>query len=406
MNVTTVARIAGWVIAGALLTGCAPVRPGAAPLQAPTPAPVVAPADAAAPTPTLLPREDPPAGATAEFTTDFRKHIVPYHEILSGGPPKDGIPALDHPHFVGVRDADRWLAPHEPVIALQIGDDARAYPVQILVWHEIVNHTVGGVPIAVSYCPLCNTAIAFERTVRGRVLDFGTTGRLHFSNLIMYDRQTETWWQQATGQAIAGALTGTQLVYRSTALLSWAAFKAAHPSGRVLSRATGYTRPYGENPYAGYDATNQQPFLYTGPMTPHALPLMARVLTVDLHGDAVAYPFALLQKVHVVDDTVGKTAVVVLWTPGTASPLDAATIAGGRDVGSATVYQRDVAGRRLTFVFERGRIVDKQTGSVWTALGRAIRGPLAGTALPPVVAVNHFWFSWAAFQPRTRIYHL
>jgi hypothetical protein len=133
---------------------------------------------------------------------------------------------------------------------------------------------------------------------------------------------------------------------------------------------------------------------------------MARVLTVDFHGDAVAYPFALLQKVHVVDDTVGKTAVVVLWTPGTASPLDAATIAGGRDVGSATVYQRDVAGRHLTFVFERGRIVDKQTGSAWTALGRAIRGPLAGTALPPVVAVNHFWFSWAAFRPRTRIYYL
>src|ERR671935_2063978 len=242
MKMTTVTRIAGCVIAAALLAGCAPVRPGAAPLSAPTPA------DAAAPTPTLLPREDPPAGATAEFTTDFRKHIVPYREILSGGPPKDGIPALDHPHFVGVRDADRWLAPHEPVIALQVGDDARAYPVQILVWHEIVNDTVGGVPIAVSYCPLCNTAIAFERTVDGRVLDFGTTGRLRFSNLIMYDRQTETWWQQATGTAIAGELTGTQLVFRPAAIIAWSDFKAAHPSGQVLSRETGFQRAYGQNP--------------------------------------------------------------------------------------------------------------------------------------------------------------
>jgi hypothetical protein len=402
MNTTLVARSAGCVIAAALLAGCSAVTPGAAPPSAPT----SSPADMPAPTPTLLPRENPPAGATAEFRTDFSKHVVPYREILSGGPPKDGIPALDHPRFVGVPEADRWLTADEPVIALQVGADARAYPVQILIWHESVNDTVGGVPLAVSYCPLCNTAIAFERTVHGRVLDFGTTGRLHFSNLIMYDRQTETWWQQATGLAIAGTLTGTQLVFRSAALLSWAAFKAAHPSGRVLSRDTGYHRPYGENPYTGYDTVDQRPFLFTGPATPRALPPMARVLTVTLRGDAVAYPFALLRKVHVVDDTIGRTPVVVLWTPGTSSPLDATTIAGGRDVGAATVYRRTVTGRPLTFAFARGRFIDKQTGSVWTQLGRAIRGPFAGAVLQPVVAVNHFWFSWAAFRPRARLYRL
>jgi hypothetical protein len=134
---------------------------------------------------TLLPQEAPPEFATVEFKTDFRKHCVHYSEIFSGGPPKDGIPAIDAPRFVSVSQATSWLKPNEPVIFFQVGNDARAYPIQILIWHEIVNDTVGGVPVAVTFCPLCNTAIAFERTVNGRVLDFGTTGRLRFSNLIM-----------------------------------------------------------------------------------------------------------------------------------------------------------------------------------------------------------------------------
>jgi hypothetical protein len=352
-----------------------------------------------------LPAETPPADAAAEFTTDFRKHIVPYAQIQSGGPPKDGIPAIDHPAFITVRAATSWLAPTEPVVALQIGRDARAYPVRVLVWHEIVNDTVGGVPVAVTYCPLCNAAIAFERRVQGRVLDFGTTGRLHYSNLVMYDRQTESWWQQATGQAIAGAYTGTQLTYRSAPLLSWSTFASAYPQGRVLSQATGYQRAYGENPYVGYDDPHSAPFLYTGPQTPGALPPMARVLTLDLQGDAVAYPYTTLQRIHVVDDTVGGSAVAVFWMPGTASPLDAPSVAGGRDVGAAFAYRREVRGRRLTFMFTDGRIVDRETHSTWTALGQAVRGQLAGASLQPVVAINHFWFDWAAFRPHTRIYH-
>ncbi|MDQ4106365.1 MAG: DUF3179 domain-containing protein, partial [Actinomycetota bacterium] len=158
--------------------------------------------------------KEPPAGAGREFETDFSRHSVPYSEIRSGGPPKDGIPAIDEPRFVGVAEADRWLETREPVILLRVADKVRAYPIQIIMWHEIVNDTVGGVPVAVTFCPLCNTAIAFERTVEGRELDFGTTGRLRFSNLIMYDHQTESWWQQATGEAIAGELTGKQLKTR------------------------------------------------------------------------------------------------------------------------------------------------------------------------------------------------
>ncbi len=352
----------------------------------------------------LLPPETPPEFAKVEFKTDFRKHCVHYDEVLSGGPPKDGIPALDTPRFVTVNEADAWLKPNEPVIYFQVGSDARAYPIQILIWHEIVNDTVGGVPVAVTFCPLCNTAIVFERTVSGRVLDFGTTGRLRFSNLLMYDRQTESWWQQAIGQAIIGQLTGTMLVSRPAAIISWATFKTAHPDGQVLSRDTGYDRPYGQNPYQGYDNVNQSPFLYSGPPIPGKLRPMARVLIVVLGGEAVAYPFDTLQKVHVVNDTVGKIDIVALWVPGTSSPLDSGTIAGGRDVGSANVYMRALGGRTLTFGFDGTHIVDKETGSTWDILGRAINGPLSGKSLTPVVATNSFWFAWVVYRPDTRVY--
>ncbi len=212
-----------------------------------------------------------------EFKTNFGQHTVPYSEILSGGPPKDGIPAINHPHFVSVSDADAWLKPVETVIFVEVGDDARAYPIQICMWHEIVNDVVGELPLVVTFCPLCNTAIAFERTLGEPVLDFGTTGRLRFSDLIMYDRQTESWWQQATGEAIAGELTSTHLVYYPASIISWAYFKAARPDSKVLSRDTGFDHPYGRNLYAGYDDVNNPPFLYSGPTTPGVLPPVARV---------------------------------------------------------------------------------------------------------------------------------
>jgi hypothetical protein len=355
-------------------------------------------------TPTFLPNESPPARAASEFKTDFSKHGVPYSEILSGGPPKDGIPALKDPQFVSVSDADAWLKPVEPVILVQVEDDARAYPIQILIWHEIANDTVGGEPLVVTFCPLCNTAIAFKRTVNGDVLEFGTTGRLRYSNLIMYDRQTETWWQQATGEAIAGELTGAQLAFYPATIISWQDFKSAHPEGKVLSRETGYLRDYGHNPYIGYDDVNNPPFLYQGPTTPDQLPSVARVLTIDLNGESVAYPYETLEKIGAINDVVGGKAVVIFWQAGTVSPLDSASTASGQDVGAAAAFSRKVKEQMLTFIAEKGFIKDKETGSTWNLLGVAISGPLEGTQLASVVAINHFWFSWAAFKPQTRIY--
>ena len=401
-------RITWLMIFGVLLTACAEAATGPTPTEPPLPAldPTQTSQSTKAPTMTPSPSldESPPAGAQFEFTTDFSKHAVSYREILSGGPPKDGIPAIDDPKFISVEEAKQWLLPVEPVILVQVGDDARAYPLQILTWHEIVNDAVDGVPLTVTFCPLCNTAIAFERTVDGRVLDFGTTGRLRYSNLIMYDRQTETWWQQATGEAIAGELTGTRLKFYPASIIAWADFNTHHPDGKVLSRDTGFGRDYGRNPYTGYDDVNSSPFLYRGPETPGALPAVARVLTIALNGEAVAYPYDVLQDVRMVNDTVGGTEVVVVWKGGTASALDTSRIADGRDVGAASAYSRVLDGETLTFSLDGGRIVDDQTGSEWNVLGQAVGGKLAGQSLTPVVAINHFWFSWAAFKPETRIY--
>ena len=352
----------------------------------------------------LLAEESAPPGAARQFSTDFSRHTVPYSEILSGGPPKDGIPAVDSPQYLSIADADGWLEPREPVAVIEAGGLVRAYPIQVLTWHEIVNDQLGDQPVTVTFCPLCNTAIAFDRRFDDQVLDFGTTGRLYYSNLIMYDRQTETWWQQATGEGIAGTYAGSRLRFVPLAMISWEDFKASFPDGDVVSSETGHRRQYGANPYQGYDQVGNRPFLYRGPATPTELPAMARVLTIELGDEAVAYPYELLQERRVVNDRVGDTPVAVLWSAGTASALDDPVISSGRDVGAAVPFSRQVGDRVLEFELRDGQIVDTATGSVWNHLGRAVDGELADTQLVPVVGVNHFWFSWAAFRPETRVF--
>ena len=400
MNPSLRLHITSFLIAAFILTACAvPV----------TPATLIPTLQSTA---TFLPIDErPPATFPGEFTTDFTRHSVPYSEIISGGPPKDGIPGIDAPQFVSPASADEWLQPVEPVVILELNGDIRAYPLQILIWHELVNDRVGGVPVTVTFCPLCNTAAVFDRTVTGQVLDFGTTGQLRYSNLLMYDRQTESWWQQAVGEAIVGELTGSRLKPYPAAIISWQDFLTSYPQGQVLSRQTGFNRDYGRNPYVGYDDVNQSPYQYTswlssyhGPKTPDALSPMARLLTVAIAGDAVAYPYELLADENIVNDTVGGVDIVVLWAQGTASATNASQIAAGRDVGAAVAFARTLNDQVLSFYLSGGRILDQQTSTEWDILGQAVAGPLVGQRLSPVVALNHFWFSWAAFMPQTRIY--
>lgn len=340
------------------------------------------------------------------WRTDFTKASIDLGELVGGGPPRDGIPSIDEPRFESIAAARSWLDDRSPVISLVLGDEARAYPLAILMWHEIVNDTAGGVPVVVTFCPLCNTALVFERQVGGTLHDFGTTGNLRFSDLVMYDRQTESWWQQATGEAIVGELTGTRLVFVPAQIVALGAFAAANPDGDVLSRETGVSRDYGRNPYPGYDEAGDRPFLYSGVIDGRLAP-KERVVAIGDGPDAVALPFSELRRVGVAEISVGGDPVVVFWTPGTASALDRSAIDEGEDVGATGVFLPSVDGRPLTFERlgdENGPIRDRETGSTWSVTGRATDGPLAGSRLRPVVHGNHFWFAWAAFVPETTIW--
>lgn len=332
--------------------------------------------------------------------------LIPLDQIVSGGPPPDGIPAIDVPAFEPVGAASAWLAGTEPVVAVEVNGDARAYPIQILIWHEIVNDVIGGEPVAVTYCPLCNSAVVFGRRAGDLVLDFGTSGRLYNSDLVMYDRQTKSLWPQIEGRAVVGPLMGTELEVLPASMVSWDAWRAAHPDGRVLSRDTGVERPYGRNPYVGYDAPGSLPSgLFLGPVD-RRLPPMTRVLAVELGGEVMAYPYGALAEdaPTAVNDAVGGTGIVAFYERGTASPLDAPDVPGGRDVGATGVFVRELDGRELTFEVRDGAFVDLETGTRWNLLGQAVAGPLEGEELEPVPHIDTFWFAWAVFQPDTGIW--
>ena len=332
---------------------------------------------------------------------DAPEPLVDPSEIRSGGPPPDGIPSIDDPTFLAP-SAVRFLEETEPVVAIEVEGDARAYPIQILMWHELVNDTIGGVPVTVSYCPLCNSAVAYDRRLDGRVLEFGTSGRLWNSALVMYDRQTETLWSHFTAQGIIGELTGEQLQTLPVATVPWGIWRDANPDGLVLSRDTGFERDYGRNPYLGYDDIDGTPFLFEGDIDGRYT-AMTRIVGVEIDGDAVAVPLARLREAGVVDTEVGGTDVVVLWQAGTASALDADDVAGGSDVGATGVFVPVVDGQRLDFEPADDGFVDAQTGSTWNILGEAFAGALTGARLDAVAHVDTFWFAWSAFIPDTEI---
>jgi hypothetical protein len=299
------------------------------------------------------------------------------------------------------------LADREPVLSVALGDEAKAYPLRILIWHEIVNDEIGGEPVAVTYCPLCNSALVFRATIEdGRVLEFGTTGTLYLSNLVMYDRQTDSSWAQLFGKAIAGPLTGTTLARLPSRIESWGAWRRANPDGLVLSEDTGFARSYGQNPYEGYEGS-EAPFLFEGEADDR-LPAFEHVLGFADGADVVAVPFSALRDRAVagraaISARVGGAPVVVLWSEGTATALDSGLIETGDDVGAAVAFVTRAGGRTLTLVATDDGFTDQETGSTWNEAGEATGGPLAGERLEPALAVESLWFSWAAFYPQTRI---
>jgi hypothetical protein len=346
-----------------------------------------------------------PSALTDINNPELPAPLVAPTDIISGGPPPDGIPPIDDPVLISIEEADQWLEEGEPVVLLEFEGVARAYPVQILIWHEIINDTVAGVPVSITYCPLCNSAVSYRREVNGVETTFGTSGRLYASALVMYDRATESLWTHYDGRAVAGVLTGYELDPVPSPLVAWADFKASFPDGQVLDRsATGFDRPYGSNPYTGYDNPAAFPFLFAGSLDERAR-AMQRVVGVALEGSAVAWTLEAIsgEEAKATNAEVGDTPVVILWKAGQASALEAGEIEAGRDVGTVGVFSTTLDGDTLTFEVEGGAFIDQQTGSTWDITGKAVDGELAGKRLERLHHLDTFWFAWSTYQPETEL---
>ena len=401
------------LLGAALFVACGSDGDGDA--SAPVAEQTATPTATAAPTETAVPAET--ADAAADFRAeqterilrllerDFPKNdrtqvAIDLSQIRAVVPP-DAIAAIDEPQFDSVAAAAEWLQPLEPVIAFERNGDVRAYPLQIMTWHEIVNDVVGDEPVIVTYCPLCNSAIAFSRVIDGEVREFGVSGMLRASDLIMYDRTNQTLWQQLTGDALVGADIGTRLEFLPAQIVSFEEFQAAFPDGLVLNQDTGYFREYGRNPYIYYDRSVSTYFPV--PEFREDLDAKERVLTVEVNGEAAAFPFSVLTERVVVEAEIGGEPVVAFWQSGAVSALDEGFIIGSRNVGSAGAFAPFLGGERLTFENRDGAIVDVGTGSTWNVLGQAVEGPLAGEQLEQIISGSHFWFAWAVFMPETRV---
>lgn len=312
------------------------------------------------------PREDVPSAIEDMQDPAFPQPLIDPRQVVSGGPPPEGIPTIDSPRFATASETE-WLQPTDPVLSLTVGGETRGYPLGIMTWHEIVNDTVGGVPVAVTYCPLCNSGVAFEREVAGRVLTFGTSGMLYNDNLVMYDRQTESLWPQLTGEASIGVLTGTKLVAIPMGVVGWADFAAEHPDALVLTRDTGFERAYGTNPYVGYDEPGSAPLFGPVPDDERLLP-KARVIGIEIGAETVG-----VARDRVADEgetrvRVGGQDLVLVHRPGQASALDAQVIPDSADIGSVAVFREGSTGERT-----------------------------------PIAFLDTFWFVWVAFHPETRL---
>lgn len=318
------------------------------------------------------------------MVTDGVRHTVPLEKIVSGGPPPDGIPSIDNPRFVASDEAD-FVSDSDIIMGLNIDGDVRAYPLSILVWHEIVNDQVGGIPVAVTYCPLCYTSQVFERTIRGQEVEFGTSGKLYNSNLVMYDRLTGTYWSQALGTAIKGDLAGQQLEILPFDVISWGDWKELYPKSMVMSTDTGHLRSYGVDPYGNYYTDSRIIFPVENDddrMHPKEI-----VLGFEHMGTYKAYKQDDVESMGVINDSVGSQVLLL------ASSYD----------GNTRAFERIVDGEELYFESSDGSLVDS-TGSTWNYEGMAISGALEGHQLKRLASSPGFWFEWVAFHPDTEVY--
>lgn len=303
---------------------------------------------------------------------------------------RDAIPPLHRPRYEPGTTA-RWLSDNDMVMGYASGDEAWAFPLRILNYHEIVNDTLAREPVLIAYCPLCAGGVVFSRRLRGRVLTFGNTSALYESDMVMLDYDTGSYWWHVAGTAIVGTLTGQRLQVLPSMTTTWREWREAYPDSKVLSRNTGYRRPYARDPFRGYaSALNRGRFAF--PVSDYAkdgrLPPATRILAIKVGNDSRAYPLDRAGSAIIMDVVAHKRIVVFIGAGGT--------------TGSA--YEPVAGGRRLTFRMRSGGYVDAETNSVWDVSGKAVAGPLTGTRLVPIPSTTSFWFAVVAAIPTITVY--
>lgn len=336
----------------------------------------------------------PPRFLDAELFPDI---LVPRDSIVSGGPPPDGIASIDDPSFADVEVASSELAFDEPVLLFQLGAVERVYPVRYMLWHEIVNDVVGGVPVTITYCPLCNSAVAVDRRLEDLVLDFGTSGALHRSAMVMYDRQTESLWTHFDGRAVVGDLVGSELQRLPVQTVAWSTVVDDHPGASVLAAPSG-AHPYGRSPYPSYEDRESPIQAWFRGELDVRLPAMDRVVGLSGVSDRVAVTWERVRSDGLVETDLDGRRVWVAHREGVRSPLSGERLDEGTEVGSAGAFFAEE-----DFTLVDGRLLDAATGSEWAPTGRAVRGARSGEQLEQAVQVDTFWFAWSAYEPDARL---
>ena len=317
--------------------------------------------------------------------TNGVKHNIPLDKIRGGGPPKDGIPSIDSPVFAEISNS-QFMSDSDTVIGLVINGEAKAYPIFILVWHEIINDKVGGIPVAVTYCPLCYTNQVFERIIDGVEVEFGTSGKLYNSNLLMYDRLTESYWSQALGIAVKGELTGYKLNLIPFDVITWGDWKKLHPDTMVLTTDTGYIRSYATDPYGNY---------YTEPRIMFPVEysddrMHPKEIIIGFNQDNIykAYKQNDIESNIIINDSIGETSVMLVSLYSE----------------NSRAFERTINGVILDFEYMDGKIFDSQTNSEWNYDGLSVSGKHQGEQLERMPIEPGFWFEWIAFHPQTLVY--
>jgi Protein of unknown function (DUF3179) len=342
-----------------------------------------------------------------KWQTDKSKHSVDLNEFRALLK-RDGIPPIYKPKFWTQKEAGTTFFEHEPIIAVELNGEARAYPLSILMFHEIVNDEMQGTPFIATFCPLCNASVVFDRRLnfkgKNYLLDIGVSGMLRNSDMVMWDHQTETWWQQFTGEGLVGELTGAELTMLPSQVISVKDFFSNYPQGKILSTDNGISTDYSQNPYVNYDdLSNKKPRLFFGDVD-NRLPAMERIISIPFSSVDRIYPLSIITQKGVINDNADDRQIVIFYQQGTVSVLDKREIKSSKDVGAVTVFDPNLEGRVLYFTKTEKGFEDEQTGSLWSITGKCIAGKLKGKELKKINHGNHFAFAWFAFKPESEIY--